>query len=90
MVAIGDAENDHELLRVAEIGAAVEWGSASLQAAADIVVAGGGPSAVGEFIARISGERSAADAEPGEAAAAPRAHRRRPRILAGGARAGTC
>ena len=27
-VAVGDAENDHELLRLAEIGAAVEWGSA--------------------------------------------------------------
>ena len=26
-VAIGDAENDHELLRFAEVGAAVEWGS---------------------------------------------------------------
>ena len=26
--AIGDAENDHELLRLAEVGAAVEWGSA--------------------------------------------------------------
>ena len=26
-VAVGDAENDHELLRLAEVGAAVEWGS---------------------------------------------------------------
>jgi len=34
-VAVGDAENDHELLRLAEVGAAVDWGSASLKAAAD-------------------------------------------------------
>ena len=53
-VAVGDAENDHELLRVAEIGAAVEWGSPSLQAAADVVIAGSGPSAVGDFIRRIA------------------------------------
>jgi hypothetical protein len=49
-VAVGDAENDHELLRVAEIGAAVAWGSPSLQATADIVIDGVGPSAVGDFI----------------------------------------
>jgi hydroxymethylpyrimidine pyrophosphatase-like HAD family hydrolase len=53
-VAIGDAENDHELLRVAEIGAAVEWGSRSLQAAADIVITGAGPAAVGDFIRRLA------------------------------------
>src|SRR5690606_30873603 len=35
VLAIGDAENDHELLRIAEIGVAVEWGSESLKAAAD-------------------------------------------------------
>ena len=29
-VAIGDAENDHELLRLAEVGVAVEWGSKAL------------------------------------------------------------
>jgi hypothetical protein len=49
-VAIGDAENDHELLRVSEIGAAVAWGSSSLQAAADTVIDGAGPPAVAEFI----------------------------------------
>ena len=49
-VAVGDAENDHELLRVAEVGAAVEWGSASLQAAADVVVHGNSPTAVADFI----------------------------------------
>jgi hydroxymethylpyrimidine pyrophosphatase-like HAD family hydrolase len=51
-VAIGDAENDHELLRFAEVGAAVEWGSRSLQAAADIVISGNDPSAVADFINR--------------------------------------
>jgi hydroxymethylpyrimidine pyrophosphatase-like HAD family hydrolase len=49
-IAVGDAENDHELLRLAEIGAAVEWGSRSLIAAADVVVAGDGPAAVAGYI----------------------------------------
>jgi hydroxymethylpyrimidine pyrophosphatase-like HAD family hydrolase len=49
-LAIGDAENDHELLRLAEVGAAVEWGSAALQAAADVVVRGAGPAAVADFL----------------------------------------
>ena len=31
-LAIGDAENDHELLRLAEVGVAVPWGSAALRA----------------------------------------------------------
>ena len=53
-VAVGDAENDHELLRLAEVGAAVEWGSRSLRAAADIVIAGDGPHAVGDFIRRLA------------------------------------
>ena len=37
-LAIGDAENDHELLRLAEVGAAVPWGSAALRAAADVTI----------------------------------------------------
>ena len=53
-VAVGDAENDHELLRLAEVGAAVEWGSPSLRAAADIVIGGDGPVAVADFIRRIA------------------------------------
>jgi hydroxymethylpyrimidine pyrophosphatase-like HAD family hydrolase len=53
-VAVGDAENDHELLRFAEVGAAVEWGSASLRATADMVIAGAGPAAVADFIRRVS------------------------------------
>ena len=53
-VAVGDAENDHELLRFAEVGAAVEWGSPSLRAAADLVITGKDPSAVGDFIRRVA------------------------------------
>ena len=49
-LAVGDGENDHELLRLAEVGAAVEWGSASLQAAADLVISGSGPADVARFI----------------------------------------
>jgi hydroxymethylpyrimidine pyrophosphatase-like HAD family hydrolase len=54
MVAIGDAENDHELLRLAEVGAAVEWGSTALRAAADTVVAGSGPPSVAEYIRALA------------------------------------
>lgn len=53
-VAIGDAENDYELLRFAEVGAAVEWGSRSLQAAADVVIEGAGPASVADFIRRVA------------------------------------
>ncbi len=53
-LAIGDAENDHELLRLAEVGVAVEWGSQALRAAADMVVAGAGPPAVAEYIRGLS------------------------------------
>jgi hydroxymethylpyrimidine pyrophosphatase-like HAD family hydrolase len=55
MVAIGDAENDHELLRLAEVGAAVEWGSPALRAAADTVVAGSGPRGVAEYVQTLAG-----------------------------------
>jgi hypothetical protein len=53
-VAVGDAENDHELLRLAEVGAAVEWGSASLRAAADMIISGDGPVAVADFVTRVA------------------------------------
>ena len=53
-VAIGDAENDHELLRLVEVGAAVEWGSASLRAAADDIVRGEGPWAVAEYLRQLA------------------------------------
>ncbi|MEX1128116.1 MAG: HAD hydrolase family protein [Vicinamibacterales bacterium] len=49
-VAVGDRENDHELLRIVELGAAVEWGSTALRAVADVVIPGTGPPAVAPFI----------------------------------------
>ncbi len=52
-VAIGDAENDHELLRVCEVGVAVAWGSEALKAAADYVLPGDGPPAVAKYIREI-------------------------------------
>ena len=54
-VAVGDAENDHALLELAEVGAAVEWGSETLKAAADVTVAGTGPPAVAEYVRRLAG-----------------------------------
>lgn len=53
-LAIGDAENDHEMLRLAEVGAAVEWGSAALRAVADVVVSGGGPSGVAGYVQALA------------------------------------
>jgi hypothetical protein len=53
-LAIGDRENDHELLRLAEVGAAVEWGSAALRAVADVIVAGKGPPAVAEYVRQLA------------------------------------
>jgi hypothetical protein len=53
-LAIGDAENDHELLRLAEVGVAVEWGSPSLRASADVVLPGDGPPAVAEYIRTLA------------------------------------
>jgi hydroxymethylpyrimidine pyrophosphatase-like HAD family hydrolase len=54
MVAVGDAENDHELLRLSEFGAAVKWGSAVLQATADSVVGGRGPGDTAVFIRMLA------------------------------------
>jgi hydroxymethylpyrimidine pyrophosphatase-like HAD family hydrolase len=53
-VAIGDAENDHDLLEACEVGVAVEWGSAALRAVADEVISGTGPPAVADYIRRVS------------------------------------
>jgi len=49
-LAIGDGENDHELLRACEVGVAVAWGSPVLREAADQVLAGAGPPAVAGFL----------------------------------------
>jgi hydroxymethylpyrimidine pyrophosphatase-like HAD family hydrolase len=53
-IAIGDAENDHELLRLAGVGCAVQWGSAALRASADLELSGSGPAAVGAFIRTLA------------------------------------
>lgn len=49
-IAIGDAENDHDLLAECEIAVAVSWGSAALQAEANEIVRGDGPRAVAAYI----------------------------------------
>ena len=52
-VAIGNAENDHQLLEACEIGAAVAWGSEALRRSADEVVPGEGPTDVARYIRTI-------------------------------------
>lgn len=49
-VAIGDAENDHDMIDLCELGAAVAWGSARLVATADEVVPGTGPADVTSYL----------------------------------------
>ena len=49
-IAIGDAENDHDLLAACEIGVAVGWGSPALQKNAEEVVRGDGPAALAPYI----------------------------------------
>jgi hydroxymethylpyrimidine pyrophosphatase-like HAD family hydrolase len=49
-IGIGDAENDHEMIDLCELGVAVSWGSAALTAAADEVLEGTGPQAVATYI----------------------------------------
>ncbi len=53
-VAIGDAENDHELLQACEMGVAVAWGSEVLKSAADCVLPGDGPPAVAGYIRALA------------------------------------
>jgi hydroxymethylpyrimidine pyrophosphatase-like HAD family hydrolase len=55
-MAIGDAENDHDLLATCELGVAVSWGSQILQKVADEVLQGDGPTAVAGYIRRASME----------------------------------
>ena len=56
-VAIGDAENDHELLQACEVGVAVNWGSETLKRAADYVLPGDGPRAVADYIRELADRR---------------------------------
>jgi hydroxymethylpyrimidine pyrophosphatase-like HAD family hydrolase len=53
-IAIGDAENDHDLLELCELGVAVSWGSAPLAARADDVLVGKGPEDVAGYIRQIA------------------------------------
>lgn len=53
-IGIGDAENDHELLTCCEHGVSVSWGSARLQKSADQIIEGGSPTAVADYIERMS------------------------------------
>jgi len=56
VIAIGDAENDHDLLAQCELAVAVSWGSTRLQAEADEVVNGDGPGAVAAYIRRATAQ----------------------------------
>lgn len=56
-IAVGDAENDHELLQVCEVGVAVGWGSPALQAVADHVVPGRGPADLAPYLHELVGLR---------------------------------
>jgi hypothetical protein len=53
-VAIGDAENDHQLLQACEVGVAVAWGSEALKAVADYVLPGDGPAAVAGYVHELA------------------------------------
>ncbi|MGH9602543.1 MAG: HAD hydrolase family protein [Terriglobales bacterium] len=53
-IAIGDAENDHDLLAACELGVAVSWGSAALKRCAEEVLQGEGPGAVAAYIRRAA------------------------------------
>ena len=55
-IAIGDAENDHQLLEACEIGLAVGWGSEALKATADGVLEGHGPRAVADYIRQVANQ----------------------------------
>ena len=55
-IAVGDAENDHELLAECELAVAVGWGSAALQREADEILRGDGPRAVAAYIRQAAKE----------------------------------
>jgi hypothetical protein len=55
-IAIGDAENDHDMLDACEVGVAVGWGSPALMAIADEVIEGNGPDAVAAYMRAAAGQ----------------------------------
>jgi hydroxymethylpyrimidine pyrophosphatase-like HAD family hydrolase len=56
-VALGDAENDHELLSAVEVGVAVGWGSPALKEIADEIVNGSSPGAVAAYLRKLAVDR---------------------------------
>ena len=74
-LAIGDAENDHELLRACEIGVAVEWGSEALKAAADYILPGDGPTAVAGYLQEFAYEAESPCSREDSTKVAARVHR---------------
>lgn len=64
-IAIGDAENDHDLLDACEVGVAVEWGSAALCAVADEIIRGSGPRAVAEYMRQLARTKELTSAQMG-------------------------
>lgn len=69
-IAIGDAENDHAMLDLCEIGLAVQWGSPALKAIADEVLEGPDSGAIAAYIRKISADLRL-----------PKVHRRRKLLL---------
>ena len=64
-IAVGDAENDHDLLDACEVGVAVSWGSAALRAVADEVIEGSGPASVAAYVRRVIGQPRLSAAQMG-------------------------
>lgn len=64
-IAIGDAENDHDLLDACEVGIAAEWGSAALRAVADEVIRGSGPPAVAQYLRQLARTRELTSVQMG-------------------------
>ncbi len=64
-IAIGDAENDHDMLDACEVGVAVGWGSPALMAVADEVIEGRGPDAVAQYLDRTSRQTRLSAAQMG-------------------------
>lgn len=64
-LAIGDAENDHDMLDACEVGVAVGWGSPALRAIADEIIEGSGPDAVAAYLRRVVGQPRLSAAQMG-------------------------
>jgi hypothetical protein len=64
-LAIGDAENDHQLLEACEVGMAVGWGSEALKRTADAVIEGNGPSVIADYIRQASRQPRLSPRRPG-------------------------